>query len=280
MPLPWMIVVLFAAALHASWNAIIKAGSDKFNDTVLVTLGAALFPGFLLPWLPLPAAASVPYLIASVAVHFVYFSLVALVYRAGDLSYAYPLMRGAAPMLTALAGSILIGEPLTPGGKIGVLLLSCGILALAADSRRAKKFAPAQTAAALANAVVISIYTLVDGIGLRLAGGPLSYICWLLFLTAPPLVLYSLATQRRAFLAQFKNRWRPGLVGGLCTSASYGLALYAMAYIPIALVAALRETSVIFGTVIAALFLGERFGPARYVAAGLVTAGAVAMKVL
>ncbi|HEX9444462.1 MAG TPA: DMT family transporter [Candidatus Binatia bacterium] len=280
MSLAWMLTVLFAAALHASWNAIIKAGSDKFNDTVLVAIGAALFPGFLLPWLPLPAAASLPYLIASVAVHFVYFSLVALAYRAGDLSYAYPLMRGVAPMSTALAGSVIIGEPLTPGGKIGVLLLSCGILALAADSRRAGKFAGLQTAVALANAAVISIYTLVDGIGLRLADGPMSYICWLLFLTAPPLVLFSLVTQRGAFLAQLKSRWRAGLVGGLCTSVSYGLALYAMAYIPIALVAALRETSVVFGTAIAALFLGERFGPVRYVAAGLVTAGAVAMKAL
>lgn len=280
MSLAWMLTVLFAAALHAGWNAIIKAGSDTFNDAALVALGAALFAGLLLPWLPPPAAASLPCLFASVAIHFVYFSLVARAYRAGDLSCAYPLMRGPAPMLTALAGSAVIGEPLSPGGKIGVLLLSSGILTLAADSRRAGKFDAFQTAVALANAAVVSAYTLVDGVGIRLAGGPMSYICWLLFLTAPPLVLYSLSTRRRAFLAQLKSRWRAGLAGGLCICASYGLALYAMAYVPIALVAALRETSVVFGTVIAALFLGERFGPVRYVAAGLVTAGAVAMKVL
>ena len=278
MSLAWMIVVLFAAALHASWNAIIKAGSDKFNDTVLVTIGASIIPGLLLPWISFPAAASRPYLVASVIIHFGYFSLVALAYRSGDLSYAYPIMRGVAPMLTAVAAAFLINEPLTTGGKIGILLLCSGILTLAGDNWRSGKFSFEPTAIALTNAIVISIYTLVDGIGLRLAGDPVSYICWLLFLQPVLLLPYSFITQRESFIARLKTRWRACFLGGVCTCASYGLALYAMAYIPIALVAALRETSVIFGTVIAAIFLRERFGPIRYVAAVLVTAGAVAMK--
>jgi drug/metabolite transporter (DMT)-like permease len=279
MSLAWMIVVLFAAALHASWNAIIKAGSDKFNDTVLVTIGAAIVPGLLLPWISIPAAASRPYLVASVIIHFGYFSLVAFAYRAGDLSYTYPIMRGVAPMLTAVAAAFLINEPLTTAGKIGILLLCSGILTLAGDNWRSGKFSFEPTAIALTNAIVISIYTLVDGIGLRLAGDPVSYICWLLFLQPVLLLPYSFITQRESFMAQLKTRWRPCFLGGVCTCASYGLALYAMAYFPIALVAALRETSVIFGTIMAAIFLRERFGPVRYVAAGLVTAGAIVMKV-
>jgi drug/metabolite transporter (DMT)-like permease len=279
MSISWMIVVLFAAALHASWNAIIKAGSDKFNDTVLVTIGAAIIPGLLLPWVPLPASASLPYLIASVVIHFAYFSLVALAYRAGDLSYAYPIMRGVAPMLTALIASFIIKEPLSPGGKIGIVLLCLGILTLTSESWWSKKSGLTPIAIALTNAVVISIYTIVDGIGLRLAGDPMSYICWLLFLQPVLLLPYSLITQRDSFTARLKTRWRTCFLGGVCTCASYGLALYAMAYIPIALVAALRETSVIFGAIIAAVFLYERFGPTRYVAAGLVTAGAFVMKV-
>ena len=278
MSLAWMLVVLFAAALHASWNAIIKAGSDKFNDTVLVTIGAAIFPGLLLPWLTLPAAPSRPYLAASVAIHFGYFSLVALAYHTGDLSYAYPIMRGVAPLLTALGTAAIIDEPLTTGGKTGIFLLSFGILTLTSDGWLSGKIGFAPTAIALTNAVVISIYTLVDGIGLRLAGDPVSYICWLLFLQPVLLLPYSLITQRESFIAQLKTRWRTCFLGGVCTCASYGLALYAMAYIPIALVAALRETSVIFGTIMAAIFLRERFGPIRYVAAVLVTAGAIAMK--
>jgi drug/metabolite transporter (DMT)-like permease len=278
MSFTWMIVVLFAAALHASWNAIIKAGSDKFNDTVLVTIGASIIPGLLLPWVPFPASASLPYLIASVIIHFGYFSLVAFAYRAGDMSYAYPIMRGVAPMLTAMTAAFLINEPLTPGGKIGIVLLCLGILTLTSESWWSKKFGLAPTAIALTNAVVISIYTIVDGIGLRMAGDPVSYICWLLFLQPVLLLPYSMITQRESLMAQLKTRWRACFLGGVCTCASYGLALYAMAYIPIALVAALRETSVIFGTIMAAIFLHERFGPIRYVAAGLVTAGAVAMK--
>jgi drug/metabolite transporter (DMT)-like permease len=280
MPISWMVVVLFAAALHASWNAIIKAGSDKFNDTVLILIGAAVFPGLLLPWIPLPAAASWPYLIASVIIHFAYFSLVAMAYRVGDLSYTYPIMRGVAPMLTALTASILIGEALTPGGKLGVALLCLGILTLTSESWWSKKFGFLPTAIALSNAIVISMYTIVDGIGLRLAGDPVSYICWLFFLQPVPFIPLLVFRHRECFITQLKSRWPASLLGGLCTCTSYGLAMYAMAYIPIALVAALRETSVIFGTIIAAIFLRERFGPIRYVAAGLVTAGAMVMKVL
>ncbi len=272
-----MLVVLLATFLHASWNAIIKAGSDKFADTVLVTIGAAIVPGFLLPWIPLPAPSSWLYLAASVVIHFGYFSLVALAYRAGDLSYAYPIMRGVAPMLTALVAGFMVNEPLSIGGKIGIPLLCSGILTLTSDSWWSGKVGFTPTAIGLTNAVVISMYTLV---GLRLAGKPESYICWLFFLTPLPFVAFSLLRQPQLFTAQLKSRWSAGLLGGLCTCTSYGLALYAMAYIPIALVAALRETSVIFGTIIAAVFLKERFGPSRYVAAGLVTAGAVAMKVL
>ena len=275
-----MLVVLLAAALHASWNAIIKAGSEKFADTVLVTIGAAVIAGLVLPWIPLPAASSWPYLAASVLIHFAYFSLVALAYRSSDLSYAYPIMRGVAPLLTVLVAGVVINEPLTLGGKIGILLLSAGVLTLAGDNWRSGQFGLTTTAYGLMNAVVISIYTLVDGIGIRLAGRAESYVSWLFFLTAFPFVAFSFFRQRDFFTAQIKTRWPTGLVGGICTFSSYGLVLWAMTHVPIALVAALREMSVIFGTIIAAVFLRERFGPSRYVAAALVTAGAFAMKAL
>ncbi len=278
MPLPWMVVVLFAAALHATWNAVIKSSSDKFDDTVLVTLGSAAVGALLLPWIPLPAAASRPYLIASVIIHIGYFSLVAAAYRLGDMSYIYPLMRGLAPMLTAIAASILIAEPLTSGGVMGILLLSSGILLLTSEAWWSRKVSFRPTAAGLLNAVVIAMYTLVDGIGLRLSGSPWSYIAWLFLLQPVPFIVFFILSRRGSFLGHIKRRWRMGALVGMCTFTSYGLALYAMAHIPIALVAALRETSVIFGAVMAAVFLGERFGPIRYLAALLVTTGAVAMK--
>lgn len=278
MSLTVMLLVLCGAALHATWNTIIKAGSDKLLDTVLVACGAAIFAALALPLVPIPARASWPYLAASVAIHLVYFTLVALAYQTGELSYAYPIMRGSAPPFTAIVASATVGEPLSPGAWAGVVLISIGILTLTADSWRSGRFPLAPGAFGLLNAGIIVAYTLVDGVGVRSAGNALSYILWLFALIPFPLLAMVLLVRRRAVLGQFAVRWKPGLLGGACTTVSYGLALWAMTLVPIALVAALRETSVIFGTVFASLFLGERFGPVRYLAALAVTAGAVAIK--
>jgi drug/metabolite transporter (DMT)-like permease len=273
-----MFLVLLGAALHATWNLIIKAGSDKQLDTVLVICGGAIIAAFALPFIPLPEKASWPFLGASVAIHFFYFLLVALAYRTGDLSYAYPIMRGSAPPLTAIAASVTVREPLSFGAWLGIALISAGILALTGDSWRSGRFPFASTVFGLLNSVVIMAYTLVDGLGIRASGNASSYILWLFFLIPLPLLSWTLLTRPGAFKAQFGLRWELGFIGGICTAASYGLALWAMTMAPIALVAGLRETSVIFGTIFACLFLKERFGPLRYVAAVLVTAGGVAIK--
>ena len=273
-----MFLVLLGAALHATWNAIIKAGSDKQLDTLLVICGAAIIAPLALPFAPPPAKASWPYLGASVAIHFAYFTLVALAYRTGDLSYAYPIMRGSAPLLTAVVAAVTVRETLSFGAWLGIGLISAGILALTGDSWRSGRFPCASTVFGLLNAVVITAYTLVDGIGIRLSNNALSYILWLFLLIPLPLLSLTLLTRPGAFRAQFRLRWKTGFLGGLCTATSYAIALWAMTLAPIALVAGLRETSVIFGTVFACLFLQERFGVARYVAAGLVTLGGIAIK--
>jgi drug/metabolite transporter (DMT)-like permease len=274
-----MLLVLCGAALHATWNVVIKAGSDKLLDTVLVACGAAAFAALALPFVPLPAQASWPYLGASAAIHLAYFNLVALAYQTGELSYAYPIMRGSAPPFTAIVASLTLREPLSSGAWVGIALISLGILTLTGDSWRSGRFPLAPAAFGLLNAGVIVGYTLIDGIGVRSAGNPLSYILWLFVLIPFPLVTMVLLVRRRALFGQFAVRWKPGFLGGACTTVSYGLALWAMTLVPIALVSALRETSVIFGTVFASLFLGERFGPVRYLAALAVTAGAVAIKI-
>jgi drug/metabolite transporter (DMT)-like permease len=274
-----MLLVLCGAVLHATWNSIIKAGSDKLLDTILVTCGAAVVAILVIPFVPLPGPASWPYLAASVAIHFVYFNLVALAYQAGDLSYAYPIMRGSALPLTALLATLTVGEGLSPGAWLGLLLISAGILALTGDTWRAGRFPAAAATFGLLNACTIVAYTLVDGMGVRGAGDPLSYILWLFALIPLPLVLLILGKRRLGLVSQLPARWKPGALGGVCTAGSYTIALWAMTLAPIALVSALRETSVIFGTVFASLFLGERFGPVRYLAALAVTAGAVALKV-
>ena len=279
MSLAVMFLVLFGAALHAGWNAIIKAGSDKQLDTMLVICGGAILAAIALPFIPLPDRASWPYLGGSVAIHFFYFTLVALAYRTGDLSYAYPIMRGSAPLLTSVVAAVTVREPLPPGAWPGIALISAGIFALAGDSWRSGRFPLAPTVFALLNAVAITAYTLVDGVGIRASGHAASYILWLFFLIPLPLLAWILLTRAGAFKVQFRSRWKAGFLGGLCTGASYGFALWAMTVAPIAIVAGLRETSVIFGTVLACLFLKERFGPMRYAAAFLVTVGGIAIKV-
>jgi drug/metabolite transporter (DMT)-like permease len=274
-----MAAVLFAALLHASWNAIVKSSPDKYLDTVMVTGAAALVSALTLPFLPLPAAESWLCLLASVAIHLAYFALVAAAYRTGEMSYVYPMMRGSAPLLTACAAVLLLGEPLGVGGWGAVVLISAGILLLATHQWRLGRFDLPQTLFALGNAGVIMVYTLVDGVGTRLSGNALAYVGWLLLLDGALLLAHVLLCKRRALIQQARIRWRLALVGGACTWASYAIALWAMTQAPVALVAALRETSVIFGAVIAAVLLQEKLGASRYAVALLVCAGAAVLKI-
>ena len=273
-----MAVVLFAAALHAAWNALIRASTHKLDDMVLMVAGGGMCAAMLLPFAPLPAAASWPYLAASALIHVGYFSLVALAYRDGELSFAYPLMRGSAPAFSALVAALWLGESPAPGGWAGVLLIGAGVIVLAGDALRSARFRAGSAMFAVGNAFVIVVYTIVDGQGARLSGHAFSYTGWLLLLTAVLFLATRAATRGNATWLPAWSGWRTGLTGGACTLASYGLALWAMTHAPIALVAALRETSVIFGVLIAAVFLKEPVTRLRIVSILMVCAGAGAIK--
>jgi drug/metabolite transporter (DMT)-like permease len=224
-------------------------------------------------------AASWPYLAASVLVHVGYFAFVALTYRKGELSFAYPIMRGSAPVFSAVAAALLLNEFPSPGGWIGILFICGGVILLAVDSWRSGSFPMAAAAFAFTNAGVIVLYTLIDGVGARLSGSPFSYTGWMFLLTAVPLLAVCLAGLRPKAAAHIRLNWPKGLVGGALTLGSYGLALWAMTHAPIALVAALRETSVVFAVLIAAIFLRERITRVRYASIVMVTAGAIIMKI-
>jgi drug/metabolite transporter (DMT)-like permease len=274
-----MIVVLFSAVLHASWNALIRNSTHKIDNTVLIVLGAAFWTLFFLPIIPFPAVESWPYLAVSVLIHVVYFTLVALSYRRGQLSLIYPMMRGVAPVLSMIAAAILIKEFPSLGGWIGVLLISCGILALTNDSLRFGTFDVSSTMFGLANTVVIVVYTLIDGQGVRLSGYALSYTGWMFLLTALIFLVISFVVGKRGIYKSIQAGWRIGILGGGCSFAAYSLVLWAMTHAPIALVAALRETSVVFAAVIAALFLKEPFTRLRYASIFTVAIGAIVMKI-
>jgi drug/metabolite transporter (DMT)-like permease len=276
MPLPIAAVVLLAALLHAAWNAMLGAAQDRALDTLLVATGGSAVAAALLPFLPLPARASWPFLLASVAIHTAYFTALAGAYRAGDFSPAYTLMRGTAPMLTALGGW-LAGEGLRASQWLGVLLVSGGVVAMGRLGRRGAAGRRA-TAWALGNAVVIACYTLVDGRGVRLSGHAPSYALWVFFLDVLPLLLWTLATRGREAARYAARRWRRGLLGGALMVTAYGLVLWSMTRAPVAAVAALRETSVVFAALIGARLLREPVGSFRAAAAAVVAAGAALLE--
>lgn len=273
-----ILVVLGSAVLHAVWNAIIKGGSDKLIETAMKAGGGGIAVLFVLPFLPAPLPESRVFLFGTMCVHLFYYLFIAYAYKGADLSYAYTIMRGSAPLFTALATVLFLREDLRPGGWAGVVMLSAGVLILAIDAVRRGGFSLPPTLLALGNAFVIMAYTLVDGTGVRLAGNPVSYVCWAFFLNAFPVTLFTIAVRGKGYFRYVRQRWRFGLCGGMCSLIAYGLALWGMTRAPISTVAALRETSVVFGMLFAVLFLNEKMTPPRIAAVVLVLGGAAAMR--
>jgi drug/metabolite transporter (DMT)-like permease len=278
LPASVIALVLLAALLHATWNAVVKSSEDKFLDVVLVTLGAAAISGPAIIFMGLPSPASWPYIGASVTIHIGYFVLLGAAYRSGDMSHVYPLMRGAPPLLVACASGPLIGEHLSVVGWSGVLLISGGILGLIFIRDRHRGILAGATALALANAVVIAAYTSVDGVGARVSGNAPGYTMCIFLLGAPPIAGWVLLRRPARVLEHFHRRWHFALIGGACGVAAYTLALWAMTRAPIALVAALRETAILFGTALSVLFLRERIGMSQYAATAVIMLGAVVLR--
>ncbi len=271
-----LLLVLLAAALHASWNAIVKAGGDRLVMTTLVMIGPAPVCLVALFFLPALQPGAWPFLIASALIHYLYYALLIGAYKHGDLSQVYPISRGAAPALVAVAAWVFAGEALSAREMLGVLIVSAGIMSLA--WRRNGTRLPAESKAvalALTNGVAISAYLIADGMGVRQAGNAFTYISWLFVLEALPLFALTLWLRRGRVMESFSPNWKPGVLGGTIAAVSYGIALWAMSQGPMAHIVALRETSVLFGAALGALVLKESFGKQRIVAAAVVAGGAV-----
>lgn len=276
-----MLVVLFGAALHAGWNALAKAGGgadgDPLVDTSLILAAGALGSLLCLGFLPLPAPASWPFLLTSGVIHVGYFHLLAAAYRAGDMSLAYPLSRGTAPLLTALGSGTVLGESLGFWSGTGVLLTCAGVLAMLAAAPL-RRFEWHTAGYALGNALVIAMYTLVDGVGARRSGAPFGYTFGVIAAAAVfflPTVVFRHAGAIRVAMGR---RWHLYLGGGSAIVLSYAVALWAMTRAPIAPVAALRECSILFGILIARFLLGEHPHKARIAGGVLILCGAGALR--
>src|SRR5512137_1802579 len=272
------LAVLAAGLLHAGWNALLKSapGGDPLLDTASVVAGSSICGLLVVPFVGLPDPSAWKFAAASSIVHFGYYLTLAQAYRTGDLSFAYPLMRGSAPLLVALLGIAFLREWPTAQIALGIVLICAGIVSIAFGRRGGHP--PAAAGWAFADAAIIAVYTLIDGAGARASGNAASYVCWLTFLEGLPFIAWIYRRRGPPALAYLRRGWRRGLVGGAASVAAYGIVLWAMTQAPVAAVAALRETSVLFAALIGGVWLKEGLGLQRLAGAASVVAGVAALK--
>jgi drug/metabolite transporter (DMT)-like permease len=268
------LMVLGAAVLHASWNAVVKRAGDSLVMQAFIIAVSAVIALPIALALPLPAPETWLYILAGVAVHGLYFGLLVKAYEIGDFSHVYPVARGTGPLLVAVAATLFLGETLSLRQYAGVALVSLGIMSLAftardGGGRRAMKVA-------LGVGALIATYTVIDGLGARSGDEPYAFIAWLLALSALPIGIYAVWRRgpRRAMEAA-RRQIVPGLLAGAVCGFGYAIVLWAYSRGTLAAIAALRETSVIFAALIGAALFGEPFGARRILAAMLVAAGAI-----
>jgi drug/metabolite transporter (DMT)-like permease len=272
MTLSVFFAVLAAAALHAGWNAVLKIRIEPFLAMLLIAGAGSLLGLVAVSWTGWPIAAAWPMLVASTIIHFGYHLFLVAAYSRADMGVVYPIARGSAPLLTAVGSVLVLNEPIAPSGLAGVLVLGCGIASMAMAGRR-KAVDPRALGYAGLTAVTIFLYTLTDGTGARAAGNPHAYAAALFVLDGVCITSLALWTRGWRGLAPLLRFAGPGLAGGAMSVAAYWIAIWAMTVAPIALVAAVRETSVLFATAIAVVWLKEPLSPARILSACLIVAG-------
>ena len=266
--------VLCAALLHAIWNALIKTGQGKQASMLILTVWQGVFGVLVVVWLPFPRAEVWPWLIASGVIHMFYQLFLAYAYEQGDLSRVYPIARGAAPLLVLAVSIFALGDHVAPMEYLGVAVLGVGIVLMArgaftnGESRRLVPFA-------LGSATATAAYSIVDGLGARVAGDAAQYVSWLLVMAALFYIPAALFLKGRDVLVAPRVDWLRGAMAGLASLVAYGIVVWAMTQAPIALVTALRETSILFAVLIGWLVFGERMDRWKAVAAGLIVLGVV-----
>lgn len=288
-----LLAVLFAALLHASWNAFIKSARDQQADTALVHATGCLWAVPVVAWLGWPPAEAWPFLMASVIIHQGYYTALVGAYRHGDLGLTYPIMRGTAPLLVALSAPVVAavtgvtGERLSSAAMLGIAAICAGIYLLGVAP--AALHSPRRALAvrwALLNAVFIAAYTIVDGQGVRMAaahgGSAAQYVCTLFLVNGLPYFAFVWvrrdAPGRQSIVDAARRRWPVYALSAAASLGSYGIALWAMTLAPVAVIAALRETSVLFAAALGTVLLKESFGVRRALGTATVLAGIMALR--
>jgi drug/metabolite transporter (DMT)-like permease len=270
--------VLFAAVLHASWNAMLHGNDDRFLSMTWMSIAIAAVSTVVILFTPWPAEAAWPYIITSGLVHIVYNVTLVRSYRRNDLAQAYPIARGSSPLLVTLGAALFAHEAIGPLHVLGIVMISGGIIAIALQGSHVSR---AGVLAALTTGVTIAVYTVIDGIGVRLSGGQaIAYTAWMF-------LFYWLMPALFVAMRGLAALWSPvrsaptavgsSLVGGLVSILAYGIVIWALQSGAMGAVSALRETSVVFAVLIGRVFLRETVSGKRWLACMIVAGGAVCL---
>jgi drug/metabolite transporter (DMT)-like permease len=266
--------VLFAALCHASWNTLLKIRLDPFAANALITVASGLIALAALPFAGIPPIVSWPWVVGSIILHLAYYYGLTEAYRTGDLSQVYPIARGAAPLMTAVISTTVLGEDIGLYGWGGILALVSGVFLLSIrGGRDLSRIDRRAVGFAFFTAITICGYSLTDGVGARVSGNAHAYAAMLFILDGSCMAAFALWRRGQSILTEARIYWKTGLFGGALSVTSYWIAIWAMTVAPIAIVAALRETSVLFAAVISVVILKEALRPARVIAAVMIVCG-------
>lgn len=278
MSLGVFLAVLAAAFLHALWNALIKVGTSKLGGMVILSIVEVPIGLAVVALAPAINPAAVPWIIAAGCTHFAYKFFLCYAYERGDLSRVYPIARGAAPMLVTLVGAVVLADAISSTQYLAIALLAAGILLMARgiftgnENRRLLPFA-------LASALATATYTLIDGLGARVSDSPAAYVAWVFVADGCFFTLGMLALRGFGILPRDPKAWATGAFASAASYGAYAVSIWAMTIAPIALVAALRETSILFAVLIGWLVFGERMGRDKVIAAVIIVAGVILTRI-
>ena len=271
------LAVLVAAAMHASWNALLKVRGDRFVAVLLMSFGMGVVALPLLPFMTIPQGTTWMWVAMSICLQTGYKYFLTRAYATGDFAVAYPLARGTAPLLTILGTAILLGEAPGPLAIMGIVLLCAGVIMMSLRSR-GTGLGGRSVVFALITSGFIAGYTLTDGIGARSAIDGVSYIVWLFVVDGVVSLLLCLLVRGSRTFPTMRDEWKIVLGGGLLSATAYGVSIWAMTKAPIAAVAALRETSILFAMLLSIFVLGEVIGRRQIAAALIIVAGVLALR--
>ncbi len=283
-----LLAVLGSALLHATWNAVVKSRADPVVGIAWLSVGSGVAAGLALPFVAFPVAAAWPFILASTAIHTVYNLMLATAYSHGDFSRVYPIARGGAPLIVTLVSLAFLKEELGDRALIAICLILLAISGVAwrrAGERRARHEGAASASGgdrsllfAVLTAVAIAGYTIADGLGARAAGDAIAYILWLFFFDAWPTILIIAWMRRSRFYRAPRGDIVRSMAGGLLSMLAYGIVVWAMVSAPVAVVAALRESSILFAALIGVFVLKEKPGPVRIAAIVLLVAAVALLR--